>query len=209
MNAPFATTDPLTARQLELLRRMSELDPPPFLFGGYAEDALLAGAVTRSHLDIDWLLPRSELELRLDQARSLGFSAFESWGDAAPDEPFYVFAANGDLSIDLGITDEVDGRHMARIWKLAFKVDGRETPAGYQFALPDETYAHPPVGLDGIELRVASPLALYQLRAGLAVKGSFGELPPAQRASLRKLRDTFFPGRSEAELTPRIEPLTE
>jgi hypothetical protein len=209
MNAASAKTDPLTARQLELLRRMSELDPPPFMFGGYAEDALLAGTVTRSHLDIDWIFPRSEFELRLDQARSLGFSEFESRGDAAPGEPFYLFAAKGDLSIDLGISDEVDGRHIARVWRLAFEVDGREAPAGYQFELPHDTYAHRPTRLDGIELRVASPLALYQLRAGLAAKGSFGKLPPAQRAKLRKLRETFFPSRTEAELMPRIEPLSE
>lgn len=208
MTARSSTTDPLTARQLELLRRMSELDPPPFVFGGYAEDALLAGAVTRPHLDVDWLLPRSELELRLDQARSLGFSEFESWGDSAPGEPFYLFAPNGDLSIDLGVSDELDGRHFARVWKVAFEVDGREAPAGYQFELPDDTYAYPPARLEGIELRVASPLALYQLRAGIAAKGSFGELPPSQRANMRKLRETFFPGRSEAELTPRITPLS-
>jgi hypothetical protein len=66
--------DPRTARQLDLLRRMSELSPAPCVFGGYAEDALLAGAVTRPHQDVDWLLPRGELDLRLDQARSLGFA---------------------------------------------------------------------------------------------------------------------------------------
>jgi hypothetical protein len=93
--------------------------------------------------------------------------------------------------------------------RVAFEVDGREAPAGYQFELPKDTYAHPPARLDGIELRVASPMALYQLRAGIAAKGSFGGLPPTQRASLRKLRETFFPGRADAELTPRIERLAE
>lgn len=177
------------------------------MFGGYAEDALLVGTVTRAHLDVDWLLPRRELELRLAQARSLGFTEFETWGEAAPGEPFYLFAQSGDLSIDLGITDEVDGRHLVRIWKIAFEVDGREAPAGYQFELPGDTYTHPPAQLDGIEVRVASPGALYQIRAGIAAKGSFGELPPGQRANLRKLCETFFPGSTAAELEPRTEPL--
>jgi hypothetical protein len=48
----------LAEKQLDLLRRMASLDPPPCFMGGYAEDALLAGAVTRPHEDIDWLLPR-------------------------------------------------------------------------------------------------------------------------------------------------------
>jgi hypothetical protein len=202
-----ATTDPLTARQLDLLRRMSQLDPPPCIWGGYAEDALLAGTVTRPHLDIDWLLPRSQLELRLAQARRLGFTDFESWGEAAPGEPFYLYANNGELSIDLGISDEQDGRHIVRIWKLAFEIDGSKPPAGYQFPLPADTYTHPPAILEGITVRVASPLALYQIRAGIAARGSFGPLSPAQQASLHKLRETFFPHRTEKQLVPHTKPL--
>jgi hypothetical protein len=173
--------------QLDLLRRMSELDPPPFVFGGYAEDALLAGTVTRPHGDVDWLVPRNELALRLEQARTLGFVEFETWGESAPGEPFYLFAQSGDLSIDIGVADEADGRPLARVWKLAFPIDGGE--------------------LDGIAVHVASPLALHQIRAAIAAKGSFGPLSATQRASLDKLRETFFPEYAEHELTPRIESL--
>ena len=207
MNVTSATTDPQTAQQLDLLRRMSELDPPPCVWGGYAEDALLAGTVTRPHLDVDWLLPRRELDLRLEQARELGFTNFESWGEAAPGEPFYLSARNGELSIDLGIGEEADGHLLVRVWKLAFEVDGAEAPAGYQFTLPDDTFTHPPALLVGITVHVASPLALYQIRAGIAARGSFGPLSPSQQTSLEKLRETFFPHRTEAQLTPRAEPL--
>ena len=74
--------DLLTAAQLDLLRRMSELDPPPVVFSGHAEDALLAGTVTCPHGDVDWLVPRGELALRLAQAGTLGFTEFETWGEA-------------------------------------------------------------------------------------------------------------------------------
>jgi hypothetical protein len=207
MSATAPSPDPLTVRQLDLLRRMAELDSPPCVFGGYAEDALLAGSVTRAHLDIDWLVPRRELELRLAQAEALGFAEFETWGESAPGEPFYLFAQNGDLSIDIGVSDEVDGRLLARVWKLLFEIDGRPAPAGYQFHMPADTYTHPPARLDGIPVRVASPLALYQLRAAIAAKGSFGPLSAPQEASLWRLRETFFPRRTEDELAPRIEPL--
>jgi hypothetical protein len=193
--------------QLDLLRRMSELDPPPFVFGGYAEDALLAGTVTRPHGDVDWLVPRNELALRLDQARTLGFVEIETRGESAPGEPFYLFAQSGDLSIDIGVADEADGRPLARIWKLAFPIDGGEAPAGYQFQLPADTYTHPPAQLDGIAVHVASPLALYQIRAAIAAKGSFGPLSATQRVRLDKLRETFFPEYADDELTPRIESL--
>jgi hypothetical protein len=49
--------------QRAMLARMAGLDPPPFSMGGFAEDALLAGTVTRPHEDFDWLLQRSELQL--------------------------------------------------------------------------------------------------------------------------------------------------
>ncbi len=44
--------------------------------GGYAEDALIAGAVTRPNEEIDWVLPRRELPFRLAQAQQLGFESF-------------------------------------------------------------------------------------------------------------------------------------
>ena len=186
---------------------MAEFDSPPFVFGGYAEDALLAGTVTREHLDIDWLVPRGELELRLEQAQALGFTAFETWGESAPGEPFYLFSKNGDLSIDIGISDEADGQLRGRIWKLAFEIEGRPAPAGYQFDLPSDTYTYPVASLDGIAIRVVSPLALYQLRAAIAAKGSFGPLSERQQASLDNLRETFFPEVEEDGLAPRIHPL--
>jgi hypothetical protein len=98
---------------------------------------------------------------------------------------------------------------VGRIWKIAFQVDGREAPAGYQFELPGDTYAYPPARLDGIEVHVASPLALYQIRAAIAGKGSFGPLSDQQRESLRILRVTFFPGAGEHELAPSARRLLD
>lgn len=196
---------PLTARQLDLLARMSTLSPAPFLFGGYAEDALLAGRVTRPHADIDWIFPRSELELRLAQARTLGFTTFETAGESAPGTPFYLFGHRGDLHIDLGISDEIDSRHWACVYRLVFDMPDAPTPAAYRFALPDDTYQHPPVPLEGIQVRVASPLALYQLRAGIAAQGTFGPLSERQLSAARQLREAFFPTLHEAELLPEIQ----
>jgi hypothetical protein len=197
----------LAERQLELIARMASLDPPPWFMGGYAEDALLAGTVTRPHLDVDWLFPRRELDLRLEQCAQLGFAAFETWGEAAPGEPFYLFGENGDLRLDLGIADESGGQRIVRVHSLAFEVDGRPAPSGYQVHLPEDLFEYPEVELDGIALRPASPLGLYQLRVGIASQGSFGELSERQRASARNLRETFYPGASEEELAPSIEPL--
>jgi hypothetical protein len=133
----------LQDRQLALIERMAALDPAPCLMGGWAEDALLAGEATRPHVDIDWLLPRSELPLRQRQAAEVGFASFETWGESAP----------------------------------------------------------------GITIRITSPLALDQLRAGIASVGSFGQLNERQQQAMQRLRERFFPERAPAELVPPLEPL--
>jgi hypothetical protein len=198
----------LAERQLEMLRRMAALEPLPVFMGGYAEDALTTGTVTREHEDFDWVFPRRELALRRAQAEELEFEGFETWGEAAPGEPFYLFSwAPGDLRLDLGVADEEDGGLWVKVHKLFFEVDGAEAPAGFRVRLPDDTFEHPATELEGIPIRTVSPLALYQLRVGIASQGAFGELTEKQLAATRRLRETFFPGRSEAELAPVVEPL--
>ncbi|HXG76155.1 MAG TPA: hypothetical protein VNJ53_06265 [Gaiellaceae bacterium] len=201
--------DALAVAQLALLRTMAALDPAPFVMGGYAEDALLAGSVTRPHADVDWLVPRAELELRLEQAAGLGFEGFETWGEAAPGVPFYLSADRGDLRLEIGVLDELAGEHWICVHKLFFEVDGTEPPAGYRVLMPPDTFAHPRARLDGIAIPVVSPLALYQLRAGIAHMGSFGPLSDRQRGTLELLRARFFPERAESDLLPRIEPLAD
>jgi hypothetical protein len=200
----------LPEAQFDLLRKLAALDPPACVMGGYAEDALLAGTVTRPHGDIDPLLPRRELELRLAQFAELGFGDFSTWGEAAPGQPFYLYgqnAGNPELKLELGIADEEDGKLWIKVHKLMFDLDGEEPAVGYRVELPTDTFDHPPIEIDGLRIKVASPLCLYQLRAGIASKGSFGELSDRQQESMRQLRQEFFSDRSDAELQPRVEPL--
>ncbi len=190
-----------------MLQRMASLDPAPCFMGGYAEDAMLAGAVTRPHEDLDRISPRASSRSGSLRPSALGFSDFETWGEAAPGEPFDLFTQNGDLRLDLGIADEVDGANVVRIHKLFFEVGGLEAPAGYKVYLPADLFDFPPVEIEGVAIRTASPLALYQLRVGIALQGSFGPLSERQLASMSSIREKFFPDRSEADLEPRIESL--
>ena len=174
--------------------------------GGYAEDALLAGTVTRPHDDVDLIFPRAQRELRLAQLARLGFERWETWGEAAPGVPFYLFGQNGDLKLDLGLTDEADGKIWMRVYKLAFTVAGEEAPAGYQLRLPDDLYEQPPVELAGIPIKPIPPLALYQMRAGVARRNSFGPLSE-QLVTLARLRARFLPNLTEEDLLPPSERL--
>jgi aminoglycoside-2''-adenylyltransferase len=199
--------DQLTNLQLELIAKLAALEPTLTFMGGYAEDALLAGRVTREHDDIDVVFARDELELRLAQLAELGFGTWETWGEAAPGVPFYLFGQNGELRLDLGVADEQDGRHWMRVHKLSFTVAGEEAPAGYQLQLPDDLFQQPLVELEGIAIKPLSPLALYQMRAGVATRNSFGPLSERHLLALARPRERFFPDRSEDELLPPVEPL--
>ena len=68
----------LTGRQLDLIAHLAALQPPMFLMGGYAEEAL-----------------------RMDQLAELGFTEWETWGEASPGVPFYLFGHSGDLKVDV------------------------------------------------------------------------------------------------------------
>ena len=196
------------AWQLDLLERMSALEPPVRVMGGIAEDALVAGTLTRPHVDVDWLVPRREYELRLGQAGELGFAELEVWGESAPGQPFYLYGESGDAKLEIGIADEEGGALWIKIWALGFELHGKPAPAGYRLELPSDTFEHPAVEIDGIPVWPVSPLALHQMRVGIAGQGSFGELGEKQLRALRTLKDRFFPDCTEADLMPRIEPLT-
>jgi hypothetical protein len=199
--------DQLTNRQLELIAKLAALQPTLTFMGGYAEDALLAGRVTREHEDIDVVLPRTELELRFAQLAELGFGSWETIGEAAPGVPFYLAGRDGELKLDLGVGDEHNGEHWMQVHKLSFTVSGEEAPAGYRLRLPDDLFEQPLVELEGIAIKPLSPLALYQMRAGVAKRNSFGPLSERHLLTLARLREQFFPDRSEEELLPPSEPL--
>jgi hypothetical protein len=185
-------------KDLELVRRMAALDPAPVFMGGYAKEALLHGGLTRPHEDFDWLLPRSEAAVRIEQAESLGFGGWQTIGEAAPGEPFYMAGEGGGHKLELGICDEDGGRLWVKVHALAF--DGA---TGFRAALPDDTFRHPSVELDGVAIRVASPRALIQIE--LALEPAFGAVSERHRATTRELRDRFLPEVPEADLAPLRE----
>src|SRR3954453_1516560 len=96
-----------SASYLPLIEQLASLDPPVFVFGGIAEDALLDGSMTRPHGDVDVLVARRTLDLHLEQLGSLGFSDFDVFFESPPGIPLVLGAANGGLSVELGVFDEL------------------------------------------------------------------------------------------------------
>jgi hypothetical protein len=181
--------------QLDLIERLMALEPPVHLFGGFAEDAVLFGKVSRPHADVDVLVWLDELPLRLDQAQSLGFGPFETRFEPAPGRPLAVGAVSGGVDLELCVGQRsIDDRGF-------FEIPGE---SGLQRVwLPPDALSHPPQVLEGIVVRTISPLALHQVRA--AVTPVFGGLRPKDEVAQQQLHAKFLKEIPAADLVPSIE----
>ena len=188
--------------QLGLLRAFAELGAAPWIMGGYAEDALLAGTVTRPHADVDLLFPRPVLAAAPSCARS-GSRSSRHGARAAPGEPFYLSSRR---RLDRPLASATcHGFARTRSPSRSAGASG----AGRAIAsLSPRTRSRPPPPRSTASRCESSPLALVQMRAEVRraglVRASIGT-PYLRRPS--RLRERFFPGLAESELTPRIEPL--
>ena len=61
-----------------------------------------------------------------------------------------------------------------------------------------------PVTLDGMAIRTVSPLALYQIRAGIVRAGGFGPPRPKDLLAQEALRARFFPTADPECLAPLV-----
>lgn len=178
----------------ELLRALMRLDPPLWIFGGIAEDALLHGRFSRHHEDVDVMVYRDELDLRLEQVHALGFHDFHVRMMPREGAPLVIGSVVDDVNLEIVIFDrDLDGRPY-------FDVPVREGMR--RFWLPSGALEHPPSAIEGVEVRTISPLALYQLRA--AVAETFGGFRPKDRVSQAALKARFFRDAPAAQLEPEV-----
>jgi len=200
------TTTDVRGQQVTLLQRLSALKPAPFLMGGFAEDALLYGDFSRDHEDIDLLVERSELERLLQKLSTLGYDEWETWGETAVGEPFYLSKRANDLLMDIAVTDRTDsGELYLELGRVFFRIEEGDPPVGYRVYLPENALTFPAVTFNGFAVRTISPLANFQLRAGIASQGSFGQLRPKDKLSMSRLQAKFFPDVNADDFLPRIE----
>lgn len=182
---------------LEVIKEMAALDPPLFVFGGIAEDALLDHELSRPHSDIDVMVLREELSQRLGQCETLGFNGFEAYYEPIREMPLVLGGHRGSLNLELGILDRDARGHYFAVTDRAGDL--------YRVYLPDDLFDYPATLIEGTLMHTLSPLALYQVRAGLEITKTFGGLRPKDLAPQRRLRALFLADRADAALRPRIE----
>jgi len=190
------------ADYLPLLRELTALDPPVFVFGSVAEAVLLDGKLNRSHGDVDLLVPRDELERKQRQLHELGFERFDVYYEPRPGRPLVLGSSRGELSLELNAVDYDEAG------SPYFAVDAGSGPVG--IFVPPDMFDWPPTPVSGVQVRTVSPLALIQIRAGLEATAVFGpSRPQKDRPRQRRLLEKYFPGRDPDSLRPDIVRLAE
>ena len=180
-----------------LLETLMTFEPPVHVFGGFAEDALLHGTSVRSHDDVDVLVGRGELEAQLGNARAIGYSSHETRFEPIEGMPMVIGTTDGNLDLEISVYDQTTEGivffHIPDQDGRLFRVD-----------LSDGVFDYPVSDLDGIAVRTVSPLALYQIRAGITMAGGFGPPRPKDVTSQEALRGRFFPDAPPESLQPRM-----
>lgn len=188
------------AEYLPLIESLMAVEEPIWLFGGFAEDALLGGSITRHHDDVDFLIERSRLERGLRIFDELGFDPPEIRWEPVPGEPLVLGTVRGELNLELSIFEIADDGAPSFVLTDA---SGRV----HRASMPVDTFSWPLLALEHTQVRTVSPLALYQIRAALTMLGSLGPPRPKDVVSQAALQKRFFPDIAEEELQPVILPV--
>lgn len=194
-------------QQRHVLELGSKEQRQPFLAGGFAEDAVLYHKPSREHFDIDWFMLRTDLDYYIELARKFGFEKINTYGNNANGEPFYMSCTvDESLWIDFLIADtDQENNVYVEIAELLFDTTGLPPlkPLRIYFDPNILNYQH--TEFDELKLQTISPLGLYQLRVGLNINKTLGELRDKDIKSMAALKAEFFPDAKEKDLMPRTE----
>lgn len=170
-------------------------EPPVHVFGGFAEDALLHGTSVRTHNDVDVLVGRDELEAQLRNTQAIAFSSPEVRYEPVEGMPMVIGTTNGHLDLEISVYERTPER---TIFFHMLDQNGRLV----RIDLSDGVFDHPTSTLDGISVRTVSPLALYQIRAGITMAGGLGPPRPKDITSQEALAP---PTRDVVDVRPYVD----
>jgi len=180
-----------------LFDALMTFEPSVYLFGGFAEDALLHGSAVRRHKDVDVLVNRDALDRQLENARAIGFEFDEVRFQPVEGMPVVIGTTDGNIDLEISVHDLTDQGDVC-----FSMVDERERPV--RIELSGGVFDHPMSQLDGVAVRTVSPLAQVQIREGIRMAGGFG---PPRRKDIRvqeELLTRFFPGVPVERLRPGL-----
>ena len=151
----------------------------------------------RTHDDVDVLVGREELEAQLRNAHGIGFASHEVRFEPIEGMPMVIGTTDGSRDLEISVYDRLPEG------SVFFHIPNQEGRL-FRIDLSNGVFDHPLSDLDDITLRTVSPLALYQIRAGITMAGGFGPPRPKDVTSQEALRARFFPDASPESLQPRM-----
>lgn len=188
---------PGSRAQLERLGEMADL--PVLVTGGYAEEALLHGKVTREHHDIDLLALRSDATKVTEELVARGYDVQPQPGPNG--EPYKLLIQKDGVEGDIGLLDFDDKRQQPYI-------DLRNQDGTEHRVFLDEDLRGRQVEVDGRSMRTVSPLTLMQQREAVTSTGRF-EPRPHDAAVQAELKAKFYPDSSDESLKPKVETISD
>lgn len=181
---------------LGLLRELSVLEPPAFVFGSVAEGVLLDGAVPSCAGDLDLLVPRAHLGRRLEELTGLGFGAFSVYYEPRPELPMVFGAHRGEFALEVSVVD----RSEAGLPYFAV-LSGQDIVS---IAITPGLFDWPATSVENVAIHTLSPLALFQIRSGVMTTLAFGAPRETDLVRQRRLRTELLYGQDDRALNPVI-----
>ncbi len=93
---------------LPIVAELCALDPPVWVFGGIAEEALLEGSVTREHGDIDLLVNRNALARHMHGFEAFGYPPPQVYFEVVSGSPLVLGAERDGMPMEIGVHDEME-----------------------------------------------------------------------------------------------------
>lgn len=108
------------------------------------------------------------------------------------------------LTVLLSLDQDTNGHYF-------FVVRAADTDRPVRVSVSSDIFAFPAVALDTLSLRTISPLAVFQIRIGLALTGAMSHYRDVvlQSRILTGLAEKFFSGVPGSRLLPDIEALPD
>lgn len=186
----------VTQKQVEFIQDTFMNNLPVRLYGGYAEEALLEGDITRKHHDVDMVALRKDKDQLKTDFENMGSNVEEVFEKEA-DKPYKLLVKKGEVETDVALLDWDDERNQP--FAETRTPDGRKVRAYFDHS----SFNQEPQKLGDLEVKAVSPLMQMQMREAFWLVKR-GEPRQQDLDKQEALRQRFFP--DEESGSPKFKP---
>jgi hypothetical protein len=174
--------------------------------GGFAEDALLGGQITRERADIDLLVDEANWDRVRELLQSILSGGLKARIPGPHNQPLAYVGAMPDFKVEVWLAERTQDNYAIVLPGL----DRRdEQPAFYRLTLESDTFLFPGTGLEDVAVQTISPRALVRFRGASAQTRGDEEKRRADLDVMARLSRAYLGDRALADLMPEITKLAQ